>query len=185
MDEARIVHGGIYGAETTGLDVVDRRTELGVIEEIEELGAEVQAHPFARQRELFDYGEVGVDEIGADGWDARGIAQLAGSGCGEAGCIDPLQLAVVRVGGVATGDPVGPVPVISVAAILEEGAGLIIAVDQRNRESGGDSLDQRHLEVAHDRVGHLIPTAAELLSAADGQIVNDTAREAVCEMDLR
>ena len=49
-----------------------------MIEEVEELGAEVQAHLFARQRELLDEREVGVDEIGSDDRDARGIAELAG-----------------------------------------------------------------------------------------------------------
>jgi hypothetical protein len=46
LDQARVVHGGVYSAESAGIDVVDRRTELRVIEEVEELGAEVQPISF-------------------------------------------------------------------------------------------------------------------------------------------
>jgi len=50
LHEARIVHGRVYSAESLSIDVVDRRTKLRVIEEVEELGTEIQAHAFARQR---------------------------------------------------------------------------------------------------------------------------------------
>jgi hypothetical protein len=76
-----------------------------VIEEVEEFGAEVETHTFARQCELLDYGEVGVDEIRPDDRDARGIAQLAGGRGNKAGCVDPLQVGVVRVVGIATRRP--------------------------------------------------------------------------------
>lgn len=92
---------------------------------------------------------------------------------------------MVRVVGVATRDQVGPVPIISIAAVLEVGAGLVVTVDQWNRKSRRDSLDKSQLEAAKKGVGHVAPIAAELLSVAEGQIVNDTAREAVIEIDLR
>jgi len=78
LDEARVVDGGVDGAEAVGVDVGDGRSELRVIKEVEELCAEVQAHPLAWQRELLDNGEVGVDEIRADDGDARRVAQFAG-----------------------------------------------------------------------------------------------------------
>jgi hypothetical protein len=52
-------------------------------------------------------------------------------------------------------------------------------------KSRRDSFDKSQLEVAKNGVGHGIPIAPELLSAAEGQIVNDTAGEAVIEIDLR
>jgi len=83
--EARIVDGGAYGAEAVirrddagaiyGSDsqVVIGTAELGVVEEVEELGAEGQSHSFARQGDQLDDREVGVDEVRAHGRDARRI----------------------------------------------------------------------------------------------------------------
>lgn len=134
MHKARIVHSGIYRAESKSAHIVYRQTELGVIEEVEELSAEIQTH-LSRQRELFDNGKVCVDEIRSDSWDARRISQLADGGRNKAGRVDPLQLPVVRVVGVATRDQVRPVPIVSIAAVLEVGAGLVITVDQWNGKS--------------------------------------------------
>ena len=118
----RIVHRRIDRSRIQRADIVTGETELCVIEEVEELRAEIQTHLFARQRELLDDGEVGVDEIRPDDRNARRISQLADGRRNKAGWIDPLQLAVVRVGGVATGNLVGPIPVVAVAAVLEEGS---------------------------------------------------------------
>ena len=158
-----------------------------MIKEVEELCAEVQAHPLAWQRELLDNGEVGVDEIRTDDGDARRVAQFAGGGRNEAGWIDPLRLpeeAMVRVVSVATGNLVRPVPVVGIAAGIEADAGLVKAVDERDWKTGRDSLDQRQLPVADDGVGCIVPSAAELLAAAKGQVINDAGGEAVIEIDL-
>ena len=184
MHQARIVHRGIYGAEAKSAHIVYRQTELGVIEEIEELSAEIQTH-LSRQCELFNHGEVRVDKIRPDSWDPRRIPQLADGGHNKAGGVDPLELSVVRVVRVATRDLGRPVPIISIAAVLEVGAGLVITVDQGNRKSRRDSLNKSQLETAKKGVGHVAPIATELLSVADGQIVNDTARETVIEINLR
>ena len=165
--------------------IVHRHAELGVIEEVEELGAEIQAHLFARQRELFDDGEVGVDEIRADGRDAPRISQLSRRGRDEAGGIDLLQLGVVRAGGVATGGPVGPVPIVAIAAGLRSVPDWL-TLSIRGTGNPEEILSMtRELEASEKRVGHVVPIAAELLSAAEGQIVNDAAGEAVVEIDLR
>jgi len=97
----------------------------------------------------------------------------------KAGGADVLQL---DAGGVAIGDPIGPVPIVGIAAVLEKGAGVVNAVNQGNGKSGRDSFDQSRLEVAKNGVGQGIPVAPEPLSAAEGQIVDDTAREAVIEI---
>src|SRR5271168_3240436 len=85
LDEAGVVDGRAYCAEAVGRrdgtrgiygsesQVVIGAAELGVVEEVEELGSECQAHPFARQRDQFDDGKVGVDEVWADGRDARRV----------------------------------------------------------------------------------------------------------------
>ena len=82
---------------------------------------------------------------------------------------------MVRIVGVATRDLRGPVPIISIAAVLEERAGLIIAIDQWNGKSRRDSFDKSQLEAAKKCVGYITPIAAELLSVSEGQIVNDAA----------
>ena len=70
MHKARIVHCGIYRAEADRAYIVHGQTELRVIEEVEELCAEVQTHLSVRQHKLLDNGKVGVDEIGAYDRDA-------------------------------------------------------------------------------------------------------------------
>jgi len=62
LDKARIVDGGVDDAEAWSAVILERHAVLCVIEEVEELSAEVQTHISARQRELLDEGEVGVDE---------------------------------------------------------------------------------------------------------------------------
>ena len=184
MYQATIVHGGLDKAESRRAHIGHRRTKLWVIEEVEELGAEIQTH-LSRKPDLLDDREVRVDEIGSSGWDTARVTQLAGGGRNKAGWVDPLQLAVGRIAGVATGDPVRPVPIVGIAPARERCAGAVNAVDQGHWESRRDSLDKSHLEVAENGVGHGIPIAPELLSAAEGQIVNHTAGEAVIEVDLR
>src|SRR5580658_8372830 len=95
LDEARVVDGGADGAEAVGGSASTTcgkaasaeirraqaacaiwRGKLRMVEEVEELRAEVQAHVFPRKLELFDNGEVGVDEVGAGDRLAVGIAEF-------------------------------------------------------------------------------------------------------------
>ena len=84
MYQATIVHGGMDKAESSRAHIVHRRSELWVIEEVEELGAEIQTH-LSGQPDLLDDGEVGVDEIRSGGWDTPRVPQLAGGGRNKAG----------------------------------------------------------------------------------------------------
>lgn len=61
--QSRIVHGRVYRAEADCAYVVDRQAKLCVIEEVEELCAEVQAH-LSWQGKLLDDGEIRIDEVG-------------------------------------------------------------------------------------------------------------------------
>ena len=129
MYEPRIIHSGIDRPESNRAHVVHRRPKLCVIEEVEELSAEIQTH-LSRQPDLLDDGEIRVDEIRSGCRHPRRIPQLAGGGRNKAGRVDPLQLAVIRVAGIATRDPVRPVPIVVIATVRERGAGLVDAVDQ-------------------------------------------------------
>jgi len=66
--------------KTRRANVINRRTELRVIEKVEELRSEIQAHVFPRQRELFDDGEVGIDEIRTVDGNTGSVPQVAGRG---------------------------------------------------------------------------------------------------------
>ena len=114
MYQATVVHGGLDKPESRRAHIGHGRTELWVIEEVEELGAEIQTH-LSGQPDLLDDREVRVDEIGSNGRDTPRIPQLAGEGRNKAGGVDPLQLAVGRIAGIATGDPVRPVPIVGIA----------------------------------------------------------------------
>src|SRR6266852_5381674 len=185
LHDARIVHRRVHRAKPKGSNIVNRRTELGVVEEIEELRSEIQAHAFPRQRELFDHGEVGVDETRTRDRDAIRVPQPAWCRRNKAGRVDPLILAAVGRVRVATSNPVRPVKIVPVAAVLEEDSRLVKAVDQGDRKSRGDFFDERQLPVTKKRVGCAIQIMAELLAPAEGQIVNDATAEAVIKVDLR
>src|SRR6266852_7529430 len=193
LHDARIVHRRVHRAKPKGSNIVNRRTELGVVEEIEELRPEIQAHAFPRQRELFDHGEVGVDETRTRDRDAIRVPQfpeehtvnLDNRRRNKAGRVDPLVPAVVGRVRVATSNPVWPVKIVPVAAVLEEDSRLVKAVDQGDRKTRGDFFDERQLPVTKKRVGCAIQIMAELLAPAEGQIVNDATAEAVIKVDLR
>jgi hypothetical protein len=101
-----------------------------MIEEVEELGAEVQAHLFRGSANCLMTEKSVLTKSGPTTGTREALPNSPAGGRDEAGWVDPLQLAVVRVVDVATGDLVGPVPVVVVAAVIEEDAGLVIAVDQ-------------------------------------------------------
>src|SRR5450631_1612426 len=73
LDQARIIYGGVKRSEpgraefrTGGADAAAGGTELWMIEQIEDLRAEIQPHPLAPgQHEMLDRREVGIDEVGA------------------------------------------------------------------------------------------------------------------------
>src|ERR1700732_1547103 len=46
LDQTRVVHSRVDRAEARGAAVVDWQSELGVVKQVEEFGAEVQAHIF-------------------------------------------------------------------------------------------------------------------------------------------
>ena len=128
MYQATIVHGGLDKPESRRAHIGHGRTKLWVIEEVEELGAEIQTH-LSGQPDLLDDREVRVDEIGPGGRDTARVTQLASEGRNKAGRVDPLQLAVGCIAWVSTGDPVRPVPIVGIASGRERGAGVVNAVD--------------------------------------------------------
>src|SRR5271168_4017021 len=63
LDQSRVVHGGGHGAKKWGVEVGNGSPELGVIEEVEKFGAEVQIHILPGEFESLDDGEVRIHEI--------------------------------------------------------------------------------------------------------------------------
>src|SRR5215472_10866309 len=155
-----------------------------MVEEVEDLGPEIQAHVFPRQRELLDDRKVRVHEVGTIYGHTIGVAKEALRGRDEACGINVLELGVVGVN-IATRDLVRTVEVVSVTAVVEENSGRVNAVDQGDRKAGRDLLDQGQLPASEKRVGCVAPIAPELLAPAERQIVNDARGEAVVEVDLR
>ena len=90
---------------------------LRVIEKVEELGAEVQAH-LTWKRELLDNRKIRVDEVWADDRDACCIAQLTLSSGREASLIDPLVETVVCSVDIAAWHLIRSIVVIAIAPIF-------------------------------------------------------------------
>ncbi len=108
-----------------------------MVEKVEELRAEVQAHPFPRQGELFDDGKVGVHKARPRHRNTKRVPQLAWCRRNKAGRVNPLiQSAVGRVG-VATRNLIRAVEVVSVATVVEgrKLSGSVRAVDQGHAEA--------------------------------------------------
>src|SRR5271154_6634297 len=83
LDEARGVYGGVDRPKTASVDVAEWLTELRMVEEVEEFRPEIQTHIFPRQLELFDHGEVGIDEIRTVDGNAAGVAEFTLRGVHE------------------------------------------------------------------------------------------------------
>src|SRR5882724_8712683 len=91
LDKTGIVNSLVDDAERAAIDVRIRQPELCMVEEVEKLGPEIQAHAVAeRQGEVFNGGEIGVDIARPGHWGARSISELAYRSRGEALRVKPL-----------------------------------------------------------------------------------------------
>ncbi len=132
-----------------------------MVEEVEEFCPEVQAHIFPRQGELFDHGEISIDEIRTVDGNTTGVAELTRCGVRKAGWVNVLGLGLVGVG-IAAGNLVRTLKTIAVATRVEGDARGIVAVNQGEGEAGSDFFDERHLPAAEQRIRHVAPVRAEL-----------------------
>ena len=107
MHQARIVHGRIHGTEPKSADIVNRQTKLCVIEEVEELRTEVQAQSLPGSANCFMTEKSVLTKSGPMAGRRDCIPQLADRRRNKAGRVDPLELAVVGVAGVAISNLVG------------------------------------------------------------------------------
>src|SRR5277367_3661268 len=189
LDQARVVDGGVDGTEAAGgIDVADRFSELSVVEEVEEFGAEVQVHVFPWQPKPLDDGEIGVDEVRAINGNTARVAQLACSRLHKAGRVDVLDLGLVGVG-IAASHLIRAVEIVAVAAggetVAVTDAGIVSAVDQRIGEPRGDFFDEGELPAAEKRVGQIVPTVAKSFAAAKRQIIDHASGEIIVQINLR
>ncbi|MDQ1408105.1 MAG: hypothetical protein QOG55_3734, partial [Acidobacteriaceae bacterium] len=124
-----------------------------MVEKVEKFRAEIKSHVLPRQGELFDDGEVGVDEIRTYDRDAGRVSELTRRRRDKAGRVNPLKLAMVSGIRTAAGDLVRTVEVVEIAASGEGDSGGVCAIDQRNREAGRDLFDERQLPAPEQGVG--------------------------------
>src|ERR1022692_836350 len=139
LHQARVVQGRVHRAKSGGVDIANRQSEMRVVEEVEELCPEIQAHAFPGQRESLDDGEVGVNEIRTHDRDTVRIPQLSGCCRLEAGWVNVLQFRLFPIH-IAPSNLIRTVEVVSIAAAIEAGPkvadpGLVEAIDQRVGES--------------------------------------------------
>src|SRR5580704_480316 len=159
-------HGGVDVPEGSGRGNVLHETEVPVptqievrmIEQVEELSPELQAHAFAeRQNEVLDEREIGVQEVWTVGWGSRRCPELSRwSGLEGAGIEPMLQSvnfcratrlsphisALVRVP-----DQVGALE--GVAAVPNKVyAGGVGAIHHEERKSRNVPLNQVHRPIA-------------------------------------
>jgi hypothetical protein len=118
LDETGVVHSRVHRAKTQRTNVINWRTELRVIEKVEELRPEIQAHVFPRQREFFDYGEVGIDEIRTVDGNTGSVAKFTQCGLRKTGFVNVLELGLIGVG-VAAGNLVRTLKSVAVATRVE------------------------------------------------------------------
>src|SRR5208282_1916579 len=178
-------------AEGGAVDIAERLAELSVVEKVEEFRAEVQTHIFPGQFELFDHGEISIDEIRTVDGNATGVAEFALSGVHKAGCVNVLGLSLVGIG-IAAGNLVGAVEVITVAAGVKGDARRtrpaeipVSTVNQGKGKAGRDFFDQRDLPAPEERIRHTVPIAAEALSVAEGQVIDNARGEIIVKVELR
>ena len=164
-------------AEVRRVDILPRREELGMVEEVEELGPELQFRTFARKLEVLDCGEVCVHEARSiEGCSAR-VPEFSGWGINVTIGIEEL-----RDGGIVQPSVAKLVGAIRVAG--EADSRTVRTGDQEQGESRRDLLDYIHFPVTQNRIYRPIPIVAELLASSEGQVVNDAGREAMGEMNL-
>ncbi len=59
---------------------------------------------------------------------------------------------------------------------------IVGTIDDKNRETGGDFLNDGYLPVPQESVGRATPTGAEMFALAKGQVVNDAGAEVVVKI---
>src|SRR4029077_189639 len=143
LHESRIVYGRVHRPKPQCADIIDRQTELRMIEQVEKLRSEIQTNVLPRKGELLEDGEIGVNEPGSSDRHARRVAQFALRRRNKASRGDRLLRAVVRGIGVAPSNLVRAIEIVSVAAGVEGYSRAVCAIDQRVGEAGGDLFDER------------------------------------------
>ena len=124
LNEARVVHRVVYLTKSRCPDIVDRQAELRVVEQVEELRPEVQAHILPRQRELLDDGEIRVHEVWTVDGHARSIPEVADR-TDEASRVNVLETLMAGRRGITTRDSVRAIKVVPVAAIVKKNSRLV------------------------------------------------------------
>ena len=128
LNEARVVHRVVHLTKARRPDVVDRQAELCVVEQVEELRPEVQAHILPWQRELLDDGKVRVHEVWTVDGQARSIPEVADR-TDKASRVNVLEILMAGRRGITTRDFVRAIKVVSVAAVVKKNGRLVYGVD--------------------------------------------------------
>jgi len=149
-----------------GDDDLVRRGEVGVVEDVEELGAELGVETLAEPGG-FVQREVEVGEVGADEGVATEVAEGSIGRCAEGGGVEKLLRRMRVEIAVEVGVDVGADRVAGVSA-----AGGVVAELRREREAGLDSCDGAQRPAADGAVGEAVEVCTEAVVCAEGKIVS-------------
>src|SRR5580704_15410850 len=168
---------------------------MRVVEQVEELGPELQAGALTEvEGDVFDGREIYVDVTRAVKRGAGGGAEFPGGSVHEGARIEPTLNCMYGVGGgagwvggyragfIRIADFVGTVHAQEV--VVKERSGIVGAIDDEEREAGSGLDDGIGLPVAEDGVDRPAPVGAPGFAFAEGQVVENAAGETVIEIEL-
>src|ERR1700688_712243 len=166
---------------------------MGMVKEIEELGAKLQIHSFSRQGKVLDYREIRVHETRTIDRRPGHRAQLSrGRGC-ESARIEPIGESVnlsrtirtasfgaclVRIAHLIR-------PLQNQSVVEEEDAGLIRAIDHEERKPRLGPFDDIDLPISQHCVNRSTPVAAEMPSLTERQIIENAGGKDIVQVELR
>ena len=93
LNQPRVVDRTIHRSKACRLKEGLWRAKLRMVEEVEELSAELETHPFGRTEGCsLEYGEIEIDDalLTQAGIYTRLVAKDKGIGLGETGSVEPL-----------------------------------------------------------------------------------------------
>ena len=175
-----LVGGGALRGAVGEDDFVGER-EVGVVEEVEELGAELEAEALRDLRGL-EQREIPVSVAGAYEAVAAGVADGAVGGRGKGVGVEVLRgpLGGAAAGVELAGEVWVDVGADGIAAVT--GAGGVVAELRREGEAGGEADDGRDAPAGDEVLGEFVGVGEEGLAVADGQIVGGVGGEEVADV---
>ncbi len=116
-----------------------------MVEDVKKLASKLKSHALTKgEGEVFESGEIEVDEIWAVERSPRGVAEIAGSGKYKATGIEKIVDGLLVAGKLATANPIRP---ILSRAIPAQGRSRTVYRTYEKREAGVDAHNGIHLPI--------------------------------------